>query len=63
MNLERGFIMQGPNRNIRRIIKRGLARAAYLGIKILQNPVTPKKVLSCFMVWWNGKWRIGLICS
>jgi hypothetical protein len=51
MNLEREFIMQGPNRNISRSIKRGLAGAEYLGIQILQNPVTPKKAPSCFMVW------------
>jgi hypothetical protein len=63
MNLETAFIMQGPNRNISRSIKRDLARAAYLGIQVLQNPVTPKKALSCFMVWGSGKWRILLIHS
>jgi hypothetical protein len=46
MNLETAFIVQGPNRNISRTIKKGLARAAYLRIQILQNPITPKKVLS-----------------
>jgi hypothetical protein len=35
MNLERAFIMQDPNRNIRRSIKMALARAVYLGIQIL----------------------------
>jgi hypothetical protein len=35
INLERAFIMQDLNRNISRSIKRGLARAAYLGIQIL----------------------------
>jgi hypothetical protein len=49
MNLERAFIIQGPHRSISRTIKNGLARAAYLGIQILQNPVTPKKTLSYFM--------------
>jgi hypothetical protein len=49
MNLEKAFIMQGPNRNISRNIKRGMVRAAYLGIQSLQNPVTPKKALSCFI--------------
>jgi hypothetical protein len=63
MNLEKAFIIQDPNMNISRSIKGGLARAAYLGIQILQNPVTPKKALSCFMVWGSGKWRIGLIHS
>jgi hypothetical protein len=47
--------MQGPNRNISRSIKRSLERAAYLGIQILQNPVTPKKALSYFMFW--GEWE------
>jgi hypothetical protein len=55
--------MQDPNRNISRSIKSGLARAAYLGIQILQNPVTPKKALNCFMICGSGKQRIGLISS
>jgi hypothetical protein len=55
INLETAFIMQGPNRNISRSLTRGLARAAYLGIQIVQNPVTPKKAPSCFMVWGSGK--------
>jgi hypothetical protein len=63
MDLDRAFIMQGPNRNISRSIKSGLPRAAYLGIQILQNLVTPKKALSCFMVCGSGKWRIGSIHS
>jgi hypothetical protein len=54
MNLERAFIIQGPNRSIRRRIKSSLARAAYLGIQILQNSVIPKKSLSYFMVWVTG---------
>jgi hypothetical protein len=37
--------------------------AAYLGIQIQPNPVTPKKALSCFMVWGSGKQKIGLISS
>jgi hypothetical protein len=36
-----------------------LLRAAYLGIQILQNPVIPKKALSCFMVWGVGNGGLG----
>jgi hypothetical protein len=49
MNLEKAFIIPDRNRSIRSI-KRGLAKAAYLWIQILQNPVSLKKALSCFMV-------------
>jgi hypothetical protein len=61
-NLESIYYVR-PNRNIRRSIKRCLLRAAYLRIQILQNPVTLKKALSCFMVWGSGKRRIGSIPS
>jgi hypothetical protein len=59
INLQRSFIIQDPKRDISRSIKKCLVRDAYLGIQILQNPVTPKKALSCFMVWGRGKQRIG----
>jgi hypothetical protein len=51
--------MQGPNRNIRRSIKRGLARAAYLGIQILQNPVTPRKLQAGLWSEGVGNGRLG----
>jgi hypothetical protein len=47
--------MQDANENIRKSRKSGLAKGTYLGIQVLQNPVTPKKVLSCFMIWESGK--------
>jgi hypothetical protein len=50
MNLEKTFIIPDRNMSIRRSKKRGLAKAAYLWIQILQNPASPKKALSCFMV-------------
>jgi hypothetical protein len=33
-----------------------LLKAAYLGIQILQNPVTPKKALSC--IYGMGEWEM-----